>query len=348
MTDRELDRIVSRAAPSLPLGIDPLPLDDLAAAAHAGVAARRPSAPRRRRLSIAGVLVGSAAVGAVLLVSAGRSGDGATPAFAASVVRAAEASPRLLVAGDGWEIVRADQFGADIGELEFRRSGQTLQLNWYPTPERPIEGAHTGSGTTSAGRMSVAGATATVVRYNDSDRYRAAWRQGRWTLELDGDAASPGAFAAVLAALRPADVDEWLGAMPESAVRPSGRPAAVDEMLADVPLPPGLDLQALRAGTGAVRDRYQLGAEVTGTVTCAWIGRWLDARAAGDGATARGAVAAMATSRDWAVLRAMDADGDYPEVLWQLADAMRTNAPVPAGRKMAVAETYRASLGCPG
>lgn len=32
------------------------------------------------------------------------------------------------------------------------------------------------------------------------------------------------------------------------------------------------------------------------------------------------AVAAMQTSKDWAILREMSSEGDYPEVAWQIAD----------------------------
>ena len=30
----------------------------------------------------------------------------------------------------------------------------------------------------------------------------------------------------------------------------------------------------------------------------------------------------MATSRHWSILREMDTDGDYPEVVWEIAAAM--------------------------
>ena len=45
----------------------------------------------------------------------------------------------------------------------------------------------------------------------------------------------------------------------------------------------------------------------------------------------------MATSRDWAILREMDAEGDYPEVVWEMADDLA------AGR---VPEGWRGALGC--
>ncbi len=55
----------------------------------------------------------------------------------------------------------------------------------------------------------------------------------------------------------------------------------------------------------------------------------------------------MDSSRDWPVLRQMDAEGGYPEAVWLLADAMTSGADVPAGKPGAtVAEVYRSALGC--
>jgi hypothetical protein len=137
----------------------------------------------------------------------------------------------------------------------------------------------------------------------------------------------------------------WLSALPESVVKPSGRAQVVQDMLARIPLPPGFDVSSLEAGD-TVRGRYRLGAQVAGAVACAWIERRLAARASGDEGAARAAVDAMATSRTWPVLLELDSEGDYPEVLWEYADAM-AGAPVPAGRaRVSVEESYSAALGC--
>jgi hypothetical protein len=42
----------------------------------------------------------------------------------------------------------------------------------------------------------------------------------------------------------------------------------------------------------------------------------------------------------------MNAEGDYPEVVWELADAMATGAPVSGGVPLTVRESYVDSLGC--
>jgi hypothetical protein len=145
--------------------------------------------------------------------------------------------------------------------------------------------------------------------------------------------------------LRAVDVDRWLSAMPASVVTPESRPEVARQMLADVPQPEGFDVSALEQGSGKVRDHYQLGAEVTGAVACAWIGQWVDAKRAGDDSAVREAAGAMATSHTWAVLKEMTDEGDYPEVLWQYADAMAGGAA--AGEKQVpIEQSYRSALGC--
>ena len=54
--------------------------------------------------------------------------------------------------------------------------------------------------------------------------------------------------------------------------------------------------QAIR-GANLTKDRYQLGANIAGTVACSWIRVWSQARRAGDTQTAEQAVAAMATAK---------------------------------------------------
>ena len=86
------------------------------------------------------------------------------------------------------------------------------------------------------------------------------------------------------------------------------------------------------------QDPYQLGAEVTGQYTCAWLDEFAAARDAGDDERAAEAARVLGTSREWPVLQLMDSEGDFPDVVWQYADD------VAAGR---VPEGYKQGLGCP-
>src|SRR5205814_4944474 len=122
--------------------------------------------------------------------------------------------------------------------------------------------------------LSVDGARARVYRYHGTNDFTALWVQDRYTIEFRGVAANKDQFAALLGTLHDVDVDTWLSAMPPSVVKPQEHGKVVDEMLSGIPQPPGLDRAALRSGD-AVRDRYQLGAQVTGAVACGWIREWV-------------------------------------------------------------------------
>ena len=55
-------------------------------------------------------------------------------------------------------------------------------------------------------------------------------------------------------------------------------------------------------------------------MACAWLDRWTKGRETGDEQLVATAGAALAGVHDWAVLTEMAPVGDYPEVLWQIAD----------------------------
>ena len=306
--------------------------------------ARRPHRWRRRRILGLAAPALAAAVAAVVL-GITLTGNGSDQAWAAALVRIAEAAPRLLVDEDGWEITRADQFSVDYGEMTLAKDGQELELKWLPAAKYEHALDKRAAELDDLGTARAADTEARLFRYHGQNDHVALWLHGDYMVEARGLAADADAFRETLASLHEVDVDTWLSAMPASVVQPAQQAEAVDEMLAGVPLPPGF-VAASIPPSDAVRDRYQLGAQVVGTVACAWIDRWVDARRDGDEAATREAVDAMSTSRTWPVLQEMNEEGDYPEVVWELAAAMETNGPVPAGRPMTVEEAYVAALGC--
>jgi hypothetical protein len=309
---------------------------------HGGGA--RPHRARRRRPLFA-LPIGAAAVAGLALVLVLSGGRDSNSAWAAPVLRVANAVPRLLVGVDGWRVRRADQFAVHTGEMTFGDGTHALELRWQSAQDRSSLVKDRSNSTVRLATVSVNGHEAQVFRYRGTTNdHTAIWRSGAYVLELRG-ALDQDAFLAVLRSLHTVDVNSWLEAMPDNVVRPGDRAAAVRVMLEGVPVPPGFDTAALAAGND-VRDRYQLGAAVTGAVACAWIGRWADARKHGDNAKLRAAVGAMATSRGWPVLHAMDHEGDYPEVLWMYADAIGGDGTVVGGKKVTVEESYSEALGC--
>lgn len=262
--------------------------------------------PRRRRrpvLLLTPVALG-AAVLALLLTQLG--GE----RFAEAAIRAAEASPRLLVSG--WEVTRVDEWSAGQGEMTFERDGRTLELRWPAPPKKDLE------------RVG-----ANVYRYPGTNDFTAY--VGEATIR--GVAPSAAAFAETVRGVHRVAAEAWLRALPESAVTPRAQAATVQAMLRGIPLPPGFEAPGT---TGATRDRYQLGAKVAGAVACAWIER-------GDNRARE----ALATARNWPILREMNAEGDYPEVLWEYAEAFVAGGAVAAGKPgVTVEESYRDALGC--
>lgn len=306
----------------------------------------RQRARRRRRWSFAVAVPALAATTAVVVALTAGGRDSET-AFAASLVRVAESAPRLLVDGEGWQVVRADQFNINLGEMTFSNGQQRLEVRWVPDEGHAaaVEKRASESDIDIAAR--VAGHDARVFRYAGTNDYSAMWVQDGYSLEARGAAPNPDVFAAEVSLLHAVDVERWLSAMPASVVTPESRPGVARQMLADVPQPDGFDVSALETSGGNVRDRYHLGAEVTGAVACAWIGQWIDARRSGDDAAVRQAAGAMATSHSWAVLQEMTREGDYPEVLWMYADAMAGGAVVDE-KQVPIEESYRSALGCTG
>lgn len=229
--------------------------------------------------------------------------------------------------------------------MDFAEGARELQLNWRPLDlhEQFVQDRAVGSDELDG--VAIAGEPARVFSYGARDGgvdLTALWRHGDHSLEARALMADEAEFAGVLAALTEVDVDRWLSAMPASVVRPDVRDDMVAEMLQGVPLPPGFD--AGKLGSDGVADRYTLGAQVMGAVSCGWIESWFDATASGDAATAEAAVAAMGTSRDWAILHEMQAEGDYSVVVWGYADAIAGHS---TGEEYSVADDgYSQGLGC--
>jgi hypothetical protein len=200
------------------------------------------------------------------------------------------------------------------------------QLNWWTGSLRgwTRDRADSASIATTA---PVLGTTAHVYQYEGGTPghrdITALFRYDGRLLEFRAGAADVGAFKALLATLERVDTNAWLSAMPPSVVKPSGTVRAVQEMLKGVSVPPGFDASAIK-GASLTKDRYQLGAAVTGTVACEWFKRWAGARSAHDGAGEREAVAAMATAKHWPILADMAKHGAYPWVLLRFAKAMPT------------------------
>jgi hypothetical protein len=252
----------------------------------------------------------------------------------------------LLIGHAGWSVSRADQYDVYEGEISFTNGDRELDLTWRPAAthdefveDREVEAAETWD-------LEIANRHARLMRYDGTTDFTAMWVDGDLSLELRGVFPDVHSYRAVAQTLGRVDEETWLAALPDDAVTPSERPHVVDEMLRDIPVHPDVKVADLKEST-VVNDRYQLGARVSGAVACAWIRQWLGATADGNQAAVREAVDAMATSRDWSILREMTAQGGWSEVLWEYAAAMTGDGEVNAGPgEMSIEATYVDALGC--
>jgi hypothetical protein len=169
----------------------------------------------------------------------------------------------------------------------------------------------------------------------------ALWTEGGYTLELRAAVPNLHAFEERLDWLTKVDSETWLDAMPAKVVKAADHDAAVREMLKGIPVPDTFSPSRV-PDEGLTTNRYQVGAAVTGTVSCLWFRQWGEARRAGDKAAEIEAERAMATSTRWPILREMAEDGGYPPAIWQLAAGMPSGKGKRGWRLLPQAE----ALGC--
>lgn len=250
---------------------------------------------------------------------------------------AAAKLPRLLIDQPGWKITVVYGFGAERGTIQFVDGDRSIEMNWNKADQYQASyDKRTLGGKPSA--ATVAGTPATVTTYGDG--VFAALVKPRDGVFVDVRT-DPGwtrdGFTELLGRVKRVDAAAFLAAMPPEVVTPGKVRTRVREVLADVPIPPGFDVAAVRVD--GANDPYQFGAAVTGRVTCAWIVEHIRADKAGDEAATERAAAALRSSTRWRALDQMVGEGAYPEVLRQIAGQ------VAAGGG---SEGYRGALGCDG
>jgi hypothetical protein len=315
----------TRRAAALPIGnVQAELLAELLAEPAPAIRVRRTRGARGLpRLGVALAAVAAAVI--AIAVSAGGGHGGSGTAWAAEQVRFAENSPLVLLGASGWTVDYADEQSAQEGEMRFEHpGGEQAALNWR-SGSMAMWIDDRANGAAVATTAPVLGTTAHVYEYaggtpGHQDVTGLFEYDGR-VLEFRAGVADVAAYKALLATLERVDTDRWLSAMPPSAIKVADHDTVVAQMLKGVTVPPGFDPSTIK-GADLTTDRYQLGAAVAGTVACQWIRRWSDARRTGDKAAEQQAIDAMATAKDWPVLKDMAKHGAYPQVLTDYAKAM--------------------------
>lgn len=338
MNDQELDRLIARANPFGDDTIRRLPADEAESDLLEEIMITAEPTPDRKPGGRRVMLVAAAAVAAVALLTtfAVNRGNSASPAPAGPAgntgttkVRTDDAQ-RMLLNAPGWKVADFRRSGGDDGgELEFAGPGQQeLTVHWRPTklyksyyddrtevsPRKPIE---------------VLGQKGEYVTYSKTDYAAMLPPKGKYFLEIRGGAGpSEQSYRDLVAKLYYVDTDTWVSALPGDVIKPADAEKVVDAMLSDIPVPSGLNREKLYSAMP--NARYHVIADVTGTVTCNWIDKWLKAKQTGDAAGMKAAVDAMNTSRSWKVLKEIEDQGDWSEAVWSIADALTAGKNVDA------------------
>jgi hypothetical protein len=244
----------------------------------------------------------------------------------------------VVLDAPGWKV---DSLSGD--GLVFRNGDADLEITSYDADqydsyvtdrehieEEPVDGRP----------ITVLGRPALMWAYSSTDHTAIRGVEGGRWMEFRAQGLDEAAYLELLGRLRLTSEDEFAASLPESYVAEDERSAVAGEILADIEAVSGAGFPEGAAPSfsdGEAKDRYQFGAEVVGAYTCAWLESYENARSHDQNGQAQQALTVLGTSHVWPILRSMDEDGDYPDVLWQIADEAR------AGQ---LQEWYREGLGC--
>lgn len=245
----------------------------------------------------------------------------------------------------GW-VVDDSSTDAEGGEVEFNKGDAELEVRWKPARlyDEYVADREDLNKPPSAGEpVAVAGLPGQLWSYGKDDFTVIREVEGDRWIELRAQGLGKDDYLALIAQVRLVGLEEFEAALPDEFVTTAERPAAVDNMVDGIAGALAPDHRLSPMGTPGPDfdtvgvDRYNLGAEIAGAVACGWLSSYVEATGSGDSAAATEAVDAMATSREWPILQEMDAEGGYPEAVWEYADDMA------AGRDV---RSYPDGLGC--
>jgi len=278
--------------------------------------------------------------------------------WSTQLVSFAERAPRLLVGEQGWMVIAAEEFDNATGEMTFANDPDAfnatpgpgtywIALNWNPAHTHSDQLQDRSEGADRSWHLTIDGYQATLFEHEGTApigrTFYALWRAGEHSLELRSDVIpSKDTFKKIVESLHVVDVDTWLSALPATVIEPHERRDAIDEIVADIPVPANVDLGAL-----ARRDvvTNSLTYEVTTTIACGWVEEWVDATRSGDQQTRQQAVDALVSARKWRALSRPEA-GQYKTYVFDVADAMSTNTPI-NDASIPIGVGYQRHLGCP-
>lgn len=306
----------------------------------------RTEAPQRRTRwlvpAAAAVVVAALALGMAWWTGGSDPADDTSGGLIASQPTA-ENGDRIVLDAPGW-VVTAAYADGDTGEMTYEKGGQSLDIMWGPTASYQgyvEDRRHIVNPAADGAPIEILGAAAQMWPYSNDDHTAIREVENDQWIEFRGSGMGEAGYLALLDRLRLTDLAGFEATLPESFVTSDERNATVDGILDEIDavtdgplLPAGVERSSI---TSDQVDSYQLGAEISGQVACAWFDEYAAATQAGAQGRADRAVAVLAGSHDWPVLHRMNETGDYPEVLWGLAEDLDGGE---------LPEWYQGGLGC--
>lgn len=300
------------------------------------VGAEAVPAPARSTRRWVAPLAAAALVAGIAGSSLWWGGDGPGPAPDAAT-ETQETGRYAVLDAPGWTVEYTESYG-EYGSASYEKGDRSFEITTYPGAsyaEYVEDREHIVTPPAPGVPVEVMGVGAQTWAYSRDDH--ATIREveaGHW-MEFRGQGMDEAAYLALLGQLRMTSLQQFEASLPEEFVTGDERTDVAAEMLAGITQVSGA---AFPDGTTAPpeseqQDRYQLGAAVAGAYACAWLRAFQE----GDPTQRAEAVRVMGTSRQWPILQEMDAEGDYPEVVWDYADE------IAAGQ---APEYYRGALGC--
>ena len=278
----------------------------------------------------------------------GQPTDGATQTpqikFAAEIIQAAKRHPRYILGAPGWTVQGVEGLTADAGEVSYGSGERLLAISWLPASEFHAHEISRSDKGTRAQPIKVDGQDGSLYDMGAADNPErqffvllppegGAFIEIRTTANWDRDA-----FLDVMGTVRSASVEEWLSSLPADVVSPDQVDSKVDDVLKGVPLPPDFDKSQFD-NLGA-NDTYQFGAKVIGQVVSEWVDYWMAAKQSGRDDEVQEAQEALGTARNWSALAEMQTKGGYPDVVWEITDAVAAGENLPPEVR-----DYHAALG---
>jgi hypothetical protein len=344
MSDDELDRLVRDADPYRPEighrldGAQQSLLEEIMSAPPVRSLPLRRPLRRRFAATVAAAAAVAGLIGATALLRPApesplvQPGIGASAGFGASPSAGTEENdeaagrrldletvasyPRLLIDEKGWKLdVIYGHEGLD-GSASWSKDGGTLEFSW--SDEKFYQGMY-------EDRLGVGKPRSTTVAGQQGDFFgRDKWDHEVLLKPKDGafvDIRAGGMtatrFQQVLDRVVRVGPEDFLAALPQAVVTPGEvrREAAV--ILADVPMPPGFDLSALRPEGINSPDLFR--GRILRKVGCQWLLEWKRADQAGDAPAAETATAALRGATGWKFVKAEPGGSGWPHQIRELS-----------------------------